>query len=91
MQTRANRLTGIQARLFYPLNAAPNSYPSSCDPQGAAGISSNHPGGAMFVMADGSVRFISNEIQFSLPGAPNGLGTFQRLARRADGQAVGDF
>jgi len=76
---------------YYPLNADPNSYPMSCDPQGAAGFSSNHPGGALFGMADGSVRFISDSIQFSGPGAPAGLGTYQRLAQRADGQSVGDF
>jgi len=40
---------------------------------------SNHPGGANFALADGSVRFTSNQISFLM---------YQRLTMRADGQVV---
>ncbi len=45
-------------------------------------FSSLHKGGAQFVLGDGSVRFISENI--------NGL-TYQILAQRASGEVVGEF
>jgi len=45
-------------------------------------FSSAHTGGAQFVLADGSVRFISENIN---------LTTYRNIAERADGQTVGDF
>jgi prepilin-type N-terminal cleavage/methylation domain-containing protein/prepilin-type processing-associated H-X9-DG protein len=49
------------------------------------GFGSRHPGGANFVMCDGAVRFISENIQ----SATSPLGTYQRLSHRADGLAIG--
>ena len=49
------------------------------------GFGSRHPGGANFVMCDGAVRFIGENIQ----SATSPLGTYQRLSRRADGLAIG--
>jgi prepilin-type N-terminal cleavage/methylation domain-containing protein/prepilin-type processing-associated H-X9-DG protein len=46
------------------------------------GFKSQHPGGAQFVLADGSVRFISENINHV---------TYQRLGDRHDGQPVGEF
>ncbi len=46
------------------------------------GYSSQHRGGAQFVLADGSVRFISENID---------LFTFGRLGNRGDGSPVGEF
>lgn len=50
----------------------------------ADGFGSRHPGGANFVMCDGAVRFISENIQ----SATSPLGTYQRLSHRADGLAI---
>jgi len=46
------------------------------------GFKSNHSGGANFVFADGSVRFVQQSIDH---------GTYQRLGCRNDGLPVGDF
>jgi prepilin-type N-terminal cleavage/methylation domain-containing protein/prepilin-type processing-associated H-X9-DG protein len=50
----------------------------SCD----MGFKSKHPGGATFCLADGSVRFLADTIDYS---------TYQRLGDRRDGLAVGSF
>ena len=52
-----------------------------------AGFSSRHPGGANFLMCDGSIRFIANDIE-SLPAEDGQVGTYQRLADRQDGRPV---
>ena len=48
----------------------------------SGGYSSNHPGGAQFVLGDRSVRFISNSID------PNSL---INLMRRSDGQTIVEY
>jgi prepilin-type processing-associated H-X9-DG protein len=48
------------------------------------GFGSRHPGGAMFVMCDASVRFIDQNID----SATSPLGTYQRLSHRADGLSI---
>ena len=45
-------------------------------------IGSAHTGGAQVVLCDGSVRFLSNSLSFSL---------LQFLCRRDDGQVLGEF
>ena len=48
----------------------------------AWGFRSNHKGGAHFLMADGTVRFINQSLNYD---------TYQRLGGRADSKPVGDF
>jgi len=43
---------------------------------------SRHPGGALFLMADGAVRFVNNSIDFTL---------YQNLASIAGGEILGEF
>jgi len=47
-----------------------------------AGFKSRHTGGAHFLLGDGTVRFLSENIDYL---------TYQRLGNRADGQVVGEF
>ena len=65
------------------------------------GFHSQHVGGVHFVMADGAVRFISENIDYNYvttpgtcPAGCNGLwidSTFERLVGKADGQVLGEF
>ena len=46
------------------------------------GASSHHVGGAQFLLCDGSVRFISNNVDFV---------TYNYVGNKADGQVIGEF
>jgi prepilin-type N-terminal cleavage/methylation domain-containing protein/prepilin-type processing-associated H-X9-DG protein len=62
-----------------PVRQAPAD---DADPNLVGGFSSPHAGGAHFLMGDGSVRFMSNNIDPKL---------FQNLGNRRDGELVGEF
>ena len=55
-----------------------------------AGFSSRHIGGAHFLMCDGTVRFVNEQIP-SGPGTMQQMPLYQRLSGRADGLTVSDF
>lgn len=91
------------ARVRMPLNDPVNTGNDRC----TDGFSSAHEGGGQFVLCDGSVRFISENIHFNLAGAPerndqgiawpgdvtsvNEVGIYQLLGMKDDGQPIGEF
>jgi len=79
-------------------NHGGGKWPINCtqtggNPNCRLGFSSLHTGGAQFVMFDGAVRFISENIDHR-PGTgitPNVNSTYERLLGINDGQPIGDF
>lgn len=81
------RNTGIpinQIEAFWDLEVAAVPPAADAPPPGltTGGFSSHHTGGSQFALADGSVRFLSENITFSL---------YQNLGRRDDGQLYEEF
>lgn len=91
----------VLARVRQPLNMPGNAGNDQC----TDGFSSQHTGGAHFVMADGAVIFVSENIDFQHPPGVgeyndainltnadlNALGVYQRLGIRDDDRPIGQF
>ena len=77
---------GTQPPINFPTCPLDPVLPDGCQANNnwntSQGFKSRHVGGAQFVLGDGSVRFISANINY---------GTYQALGDRRDGQAVGPF
>lgn len=87
-----NQMGNAHASTSCPLNnmtTCPNSpkitHPACTNPNNwnfSFGFRSAHTGGAQFLLGDGTVRFLSENIDYA---------TFQKLGGRADGLVIGDF
>ncbi|MEP3479464.1 MAG: DUF1559 domain-containing protein [Fuerstiella sp.] len=78
----------------YSLGSGQTSINCTDDTVCRRGFSSNHVGGGQFLLLDGSVRFVSENIDHSpdfTSGVPNVDSTYEQLFGIADGQVIGEF
>ena len=75
----------------YKLNDIAAGTTLDCQSRGAAGFSSPHPGGAFFLLLDGSVRFVNDTIDSNPSNVPKERGTYQLLSDIRDDQNPGSF
>ena len=99
----AGQAQRFMATTQYAMNLPVLTTPDNA-PERAESFHSQHEGGVHFVLCDGSVRFISENIQhttflwvaanpYDRNGTPPGqnYGIYQRLSSKADGMVIGEF
>lgn len=77
----------IAGSVRYPINVvltAPNSEKNNA-------FSSNHPGGAQFLLGDGASRFISDTVELNNDGAWTTNSVLEALVGMGDGEVVGEY
>lgn len=77
----------IAGSVRYPINCILTA--ANSDKNNA--FSSQHPGGAQFLMADGSAHFIADTINLSNDSAWTTNSVLENLVGMADGQVVGEY
>ena len=82
----AQGMVAITASVVFPINSPLGADPLNSDRKQT--YSSNHEGGAQFLFADGSVHFISENIDLSNDGAWTVNSTLEALVGIADQQVV---
>jgi hypothetical protein len=81
-------LMAIAGAVRFPINQVLNTDGASDRNQA---YSSHHEGGAQFVLGDGSVRFLSENIDLNNDGAWTTNSTLENLVGIQDGEVVGEF
>ena len=90
-----NQVFGNQAVVGYSLYQMQTGFSNTGTDIPGECFFSLHTGGVQFLLADGTVRFISENIQWSDANIgtdqKQNYGTYNKLCDKADGQVIGEF
>ena len=86
VMSRSGLWMGVRSRYHESDAVSDTSWASGLNLSDEAGFSSRHEGGVQFVLGDGSVRFISENIASSPQGS-----VYQFLGSRNGGEVIGEY